>query len=232
MEKALAIITARGGSKRIPYKNIREFNGYPIIKYSIEAAIRSNCFDEVMVSTDDKKIAEIAASFGAIIPFYRRTDLANDVASTADVIQDVINEYKKQGREFKFVCCIYPTAPFITEEKLSLGLKLLQKTNADTVLPIVKYSYPIQRAFKLVNQKIEMFHPENINKRSQDLVSAYHDAGQFYWLKVSKFLEKKQLFTDNTYPIILSELEVHDIDNEDDWKTAEIKYNILKQREK
>jgi len=185
--KCLAIITARGGSKRIPRKNIKEFLGFPIIKYSIDAALGAGCFDEVMISTDDKEIAEIATSFGAKLPFFRSETTSNDYAMTADVIEEVLLEYKSRGSNFEYCCCIYPTAPFVSSQRLLEGYNLLTSTDADAVIPVVRFSYPIQRAIKIEQETLEMMWPENLNARSQDLVPAYHDCGQFYWLKVDNF---------------------------------------------
>lgn len=226
--KSLAIIPARGGSKRIFKKNIRKFIGYPIIKYSIEAAINAKCFDEIMVSTDDREIAAVAEQFGAVIPFYRSESASNDFASTADVIEEVILEYGKKGEKIQFCCCIYPTAPFITADYIRKGFNILTNTEADSVIPVVRFSYPIQRALKVENGRLVMIWNENINARSQDLMPTYHDIGQFYWLRMESFLKQKKLFMDCTLPIEVSESEVQDIDSEEDWKIAEIKYKILK----
>lgn len=226
-DKNLAIITARGGSKRIPRKNIKDFLGFPIIKYSIDAALQAGCFDEVMVSTDDMEIAEIARSYGAAIPFLRSQKNSDDYAGTSDVIEEVLLDYKKMGKEFDYCCCIYPTAPLISVRKLIEGYDLLKKSGADSVLPVVRFSYPIQRALKVEDGKLEMIWPENLNSRSQDLMPAYHDAGQFYWLRVDSFLKSKNLFSKNTFAIEISESEVHDIDSEEDWKIAEIKYRRM-----
>lgn len=228
MQNCLAIIPARGGSKRIPRKNIKDFCGQPIIKYSIDAAIKSNIFNEIMVSTDDQEIANIANTFGAKIPFLRSEKNSNDHASTADVINEVLNKYKENNIYFDYFCCIYPTAPFITEEKLIRSFNLLIQKNADSVVPIVKFSYPIQRGLKIDNNKLEMIWPENYSKRSQDLEPAYHDCGQFYCMKVESFLEQKTLFAKNTVAFEIDELEVQDIDNETDWLLAEIKYKFMK----
>lgn len=226
--KTLAIITARGGSKRIPRKNIKPFLGYPIIKYSIDAAKNADCFDEVMVSTDDREIAEISRRLGANVPFLRSEAAANDFATTADVIGEVLNEYGERGQRFDYACCIYPTAPFISPERLKKGFELLKEKGADSAIPVVRFSYPIQRALKIEDGRLLMIWPENLNKRSQDLMSAYHDAGQFYWLKVDNFLKQRRLFTENTCPIEVPESEVQDIDNEGDWKMAEMKYKLFK----
>ncbi len=225
---AIAIIIARGGSKRIPRKNIREFCGSPIIRYSIEAAISSKCFDEIMVSTDDEEISRIAKSYGAKTPFTRSEKNSDDYATTADVLIEVIDRYKAIGKEFDNLCCIYPTAPFVSAGKLISAMEILQNNNdCDCVLPVVKYSYPIQRSLKIENQRLKMNWPENYSTRSQDLGDTYHDAGQFYCAKIADFLESKVLFTPETMPVIVSELEVQDIDSEEDWKIAEMKYKIL-----
>lgn len=226
--KNIAIIPARGGSKRIPRKNIKDFLGKPIIAYSVEAAINSRVFDEVMVSTDDAEIAEIAKKYGANDPFFRSPELSNDMAMTAPVLVEVLNEYKKSGQEFDYGCCIYPCAPFINSQKIKEGLKLIKGNNADNAVPVVQFSYPIQRALKIENNKLSMILPENLNVRSQDLMPAYHDIGQYYWFKVESFLKEPILFSKNTVPIITAEREVQDIDTEEDWEIAEIKYKVLK----
>lgn len=227
MEKKIAIITARGGSKRIPKKNIKYFLGRPIIQYSIEAAINSNCFDEIMVSTDDDEIARIAASFGAKIPFKRSVETSNDHSTTAEVLIEVLNEYKKIGQEFKYCCCIYPTAPFITKEKLNDAFNELINTGAETLVPVVKFGFPILRSFKINEGLLKMNWPEYMNSRSQDLPIAFHDCGQFYFFEVESFLKHKKLFTEFSVPFEMPESEVQDIDNEEDWKVAEIKYTFL-----
>ena len=225
--KCLAIITARGGSKRIPRKNIKLFNDYPIIKYSIDAAIKSKCFDEVMVSTDDKEIAEISKKLGAKVPFFRSKKTSDDYATLADVIEEVILKYKKQGKEFKYFCCLLPTAPFITSKRIIEGFQLIKNTGAESIVPITRFSYPIQRALKIEDGQLKMFWPENYNVRSQDLTPAYHDCGQFYWMKTESILEQKQLYTKHTVPLEIPEIEVQDIDNEEDWKMAEMKYKMI-----
>jgi len=232
MKNAVAVITARGGSKRIPRKNIRNFCGHPIIKYSIDAAIQAGCFEEVMVSTDDVEIAEISQNYGAKIPFYRTENTSNDFAMTADVIEEVILEYKKIGKNFDYLCCIYPTAPFIDPDKLKKGFELLQEKDAESAIPVVRFSYPIQRALKVENDQLTMINPENMNKRSQDLMPAFHDVGQFYWVNTEKFLKTKKLFSDFTVAIEVPESEVQDIDTEEDWKIAEMKYRILRENAK
>lgn len=229
MVSVLAIIPARGGSKRIPRKNIKDFLGKPIIAYSIEAATKSQCFDEVMVSTDDEEIATIAKQYGAGVPFIRNQKTSDDHAMLADVIEEVILQYAKFGKRCEYVCCLLATAPFIAASRLQEGFELLKKYGADTVLPVCRFSYPIQRSLKINNNsQIEMFWPENYNVRSQDLEPAYHDVGQFYWIKVSSFLEQKKLFANKTIPLILPESEVQDIDTLEDWEMAELKFNMMK----
>lgn len=224
----LAIITARGGSKRIPKKNIKPFLGSPIIKYTIEAATQSNCFTEVMVSTDDEEIATIAKYHGAKIPFLRSEATSTDFATTADVLEEVILEYKKRGVEFEYLCCLYPTALFVTPKKIKKVLSLLIETGADCVLPVVRFSYPIQRALKIEDGQAKMIWPENYNVRSQDLMPAWHDCGQFYCMKTKSFVGEKKLFLKYTIPFEIPESEVQDIDNDEDWKIAEMKYKIFK----
>jgi pseudaminic acid cytidylyltransferase len=226
--KKIAIITARGGSKRIPRKNIKEFLGVPIIKYSIDSALESGCFDEVMVSTDDKEIADIARSLGAQVPFFRSPKNSDDYSTTCDVLEEVILEYRAKGVDFEYLCCIYPTAPFVNAEKLKSSMKLLIDSDADCVLPVVRFSYPIQRGLKKEDGKIVMLWPENYYARSQDLIPAYHDCGQYYCMRTESMLKQKKLFAEYTLPVETSELEVQDIDNEDDWRMAEIKYRFLK----
>jgi len=225
--KTIAIIPARGGSKRIPRKNIKNFFGFPIIKYSIDAAIKSACFDEIMVSTDDEQIAKIAKSYGARVPFLRSKTTSSSKAILSDVIVEVITEYKKLGQEYDFVCMVLSTAPFLTGQKLKKGFNLLKKTKADTLIPVVKFSFPIQRACKIKRDKLEMIEPKFKNKHSQEIVPTYHDAGQFYWLKTKKFLSHRELFSKNTATFELPESEVQDIDTEEDWKIAELKYRLL-----
>lgn len=228
--KALAIITARGGSKRIPRKNIKFFLGKPIIQYSIEAALLSGIFDEVMVSTDDEEIAEVARQCGAVVPFMRSTKTSDDFATTADVLTEVIEQYAANGKIFEYACCCYPTAPFITSEKLCSAYEMIKNNNADSVMTVAKYSVPIWWALKKENDQISLHWPENANKRSQDLSSAFYDCGQFYFFDVNRFMETKSLFTTNTLGLEVPETEVQDIDNIEDWNLAEIKYSWLKQK--
>ena len=223
----LALIPARGGSKRIPRKNIKYFIDKPIIAYSIEAALQSGLFDEVMVSTDDKEIADIAIQFGATVPFYRSEKNADDFATTIDVIEEVLDSYKIDGIDFDEVCCIYPTAPFVSSEKLQEAQVILAENNYDTVLPVLPYSFPVQRSFRLEGNKAVLRFPEHKNTRSQDLQDVFHDAGQFYFFQTSMLEKNQGLWTDNTGVIVISEMEGQDIDTETDWKLAELKYKLL-----
>jgi N-acylneuraminate cytidylyltransferase len=226
--KLVAIITARGGSKRIPRKNILPFLGKPIISYSIHAALASQLFTEVMVSTDDEEIAKIAEKEGAIVPFFRSKENADDFSGTADVIAEVINRYKENGKTFEMGCCIYPTAPFVNPQILKAGYDKLVEGKFDVVFPMVRYSYPIQRSIhKVENGKVAMLWPENYHKRSQDLEPVYHDAGQFYWFKSDYIVEYKKLFGDNVAGLEVEEKSVQDIDTLSDWELAEIKYQLL-----
>ena len=227
MPRNLCIIPARGGSKRIPRKNIKNFLGKPIIAYSIEAALKSELFDEIMVSTEDGEIAEIAKNYGAKVPFLRSQEAANDYATTVEVLLEVVKNYADRDQDFDSICCIYPTAPFTTARKLNMAYKKMLKDHCDAVFPVLPFSYPIQRALKIENGKTAFFNSKYETARSQDLQDAYHDAGQFYFLKKDQFIKNKSVFTSNTGSIILNELEAQDIDTETDWKLAEIKYEIL-----
>lgn len=223
----IAIITARGGSKRIPKKNIKLFLGLPIIAYSIKAAIESNCFSEVMVSTDSDEIAEISQKYGAKVPFYRSERTSNDYASTVDVLSEVISKYKENNKKFDYGCCIYPTAPFINSKKINDSYNKLLLTKSDTILSVVQYSFPPQRSLIKNNNRVEYWFPEYSSKRSQDLIPIYHDAGQFYWFNIDKFSLNHKLVSQNTTYFECSELEVQDIDTELDWKLAETKYKLM-----
>ena len=223
----LCIIPARIGSKRIPKKNIKSFFGKPIIAYSIEAAIKSNVFNEVMVSTDSNEIAVIAKKYGAEIPFFRSEKNSDDFATTYDVIEEVLIYYMNKGIKFDNVCCIYPCAPFVTSKKINLSFNKLNKDKLDTVFPIIEYSFPIQRAVKIINDRVYFFDPKNLNTRSQDLENSFHDAGQFYWMKTERLLNNKKIISDNCGFILISETEGQDIDKESDWKLAEFKFKLL-----
>lgn len=224
---SIAMITARGKSKRIPRKNIKEFCGKPIIKYSIEAALEANIFTEVMVSTDDEEIARIAKEAGAQVPFMRSDETASDYASTDDVIMEVLKWYEQRGREFETFCCLYPTAPFVTAKKLQAAMELLE--HADSVMPVVAFSYPPQRCMVLNGQgELRMKWPEYAKSRSQDLEPYYHDCGQFYCCRTKPFMEYGTTDLPHMVPMVVSELEVQDIDNIEDWEIAELKYRRLR----
>ena len=222
--KNICIIPARGGSKRIPRKNIKEFLGKPIIAYSIEAALNSGLFDETMVSTDDHKIAEIAKQYGASVPFMRSAETANDFASSEDVLVEVLNEYLKRGKVFDNMCCIYATAPLISSNDLAEALQLMNNSKFDCVYPVVQFSYPIWRCLDVAEDGSMKRHwPEYENSRSQDLPKEYHDTGTFYWYK----LQQGALASGKIGAIIVPEDRVQDIDTETDWKLAEMKYKLL-----
>lgn len=223
----IAIITARGGSKRIPKKNIRNFCGKPIIAYSIMAAINSDLFDEVMVSTDSREIAEIAIEYGASVPFLRSTENSNDYATTEDVLREVLQEYKMRDKQFSIMCCIYPTAPFITPEKLCESMDIIEKSNQSALMPVVQYSYPPQRSFSIKAGMLVYCCPEYVTSRSQELEPIYHDCGQYYIHKIDR---NNNFYTEQFVPYIVSELEVQDIDNLTDWEIAEMKYKLMEQR--
>ncbi len=226
--KRIAIITARGGSKRIPKKNIKEFCGKPIIAYSIEAALKSNIFDEVMVSTDSEEIADIAGQYGASVPFMRSAKTSDDYATTSDVIMEVLEKYQEMGQTFDYICCIYPTAPFVTPDKLKEAMSIMEKNDVVEVMPVVQFSYPPQRCFVIGNDNYMKYkYEEYMQSRSQDLEKQYHDAGQFYVYDADKYVRLSGKISGGIMPIIVSELEVQDIDNEDDWKIAELKYKLM-----
>ena len=219
----LCIITARGGSKRIPRKNIKEFLGKPIIAYSISAALEAGIFDEVMVSTDDLEIAEVSQKFDAKVPFMRSDFASSDYASTRDALVEVLNEYEKRGRTFEYFACIYPTAPFVTAEKLKNAFSLLQNSNADELTPVIQFSYPPQRAFVIHDGGLVYQYPEYEFSRSQDLEPIYHDCGQFYFYRTNIYRGLKK-GTGKKLPLIMPEEETQDIDNISDWLLAEVKY--------
>lgn len=225
--KMLALIPARGGSKRIPKKNIREFFGRPIISYSIAAALEAEIFDEVMVSTDNTEIAEISKTIGAQIPFLRSADTSDDHSTISDVVDEVLAQYEARGKLFDVVCVIYPTAPFVTAEKIKRGLNLLLERNHEAVFYVVKFSHPIQRAWTIDGEKLSFVSPENKNRRSQDLQATYHDAGQLFWITRQAFLRNRNVFVDDIGAVELPEREVQDIDTLEDWALAELKIERL-----
>ena len=226
--KKVAIITARGGSKRIPRKNIKPFLGNPIIEYSINAAFDAGIFDEIMVSTDDEEIAKVAEKACAKVPFLRSESTSGDFATTADVIAEVLCEYEKTGVVFESVCCIYPTAPFVTGEAIREAMALLEDSKADCVIPVVKFSFPPQRGVVIENGRIAPKWKECMSMRSQDLEPLYHDCGQFYCLNVESFKKQKSIWMENAVPFIQDEMTVQDIDTLKDWEMAEMKYRLLR----
>ena len=225
--KNLCIIPARGGSKRIPRKNIKPFMEKPIMAFSIEAALKSGLFDEVMVSTDDDEFAEVARLYGASVPFLRSDATANDYATTVDVLLEVIEMFKQRRMTFDTICCLYSTAPFVTSDRLKEAYSKLSDI-VDACFTMVEYSYPIQRSLR-INEVglVEMKYPEHLKSRTQDLEKVYHDAGQFYFVKTKTLIEEKTVWCKHTAPLVLSELEVQDLDTLTDWQLAEMKYELL-----
>lgn len=226
-EQTIAIITARGGSKRIPRKNIKPFCGKPIIEYSIQAAREAGIFDTIMVSTDDEEIAQVARKAGAEVPFFRKKETSGDFATTSDVLREVLQEYQKRGTTYETGCCLYPTAPLVTADKLREAMHMLHTEGWDSVMPVTAFSFPPLRGMELTNGRIAYKWQENADVRSQDLKTLYHDCGQFYIFQVKAFLESGKLVMKNTGGLILDESEVQDIDNEMDWKMAELKYRLM-----
>nr|WP_256534280.1 pseudaminic acid cytidylyltransferase [Lewinella sp. JB7] len=225
----MAIIPARGGSKRIPRKNIRPFLGKPIIAYSIAAALECGLFDEVMVSTDDAEISQVATSLGADVPFLRSAETSNDTATTLDAITEVIDAYGDRGVSFASVCCIYPASPFVTPDLLRSGYDLLERQSFDCVFPVLRYGFPVQRSLTLNDdRRMRMRYPHHLTSRSQDLEPTYHDAGMFYWFRPEPVLSAGRLWTDNTGCLEIDELAAQDIDTPADWKLAEFKYQYLR----
>lgn len=217
----ICIIPARGGSKRIPKKNIKFFFGKPIIAYSIEAAVKSRLFDEITVSTDDNEIAEIAKNLGAKI-LLRSKKNSNDFATLSDVIEEVKNAYKVKGKMFDAICCILPTAPLVTDILLKKGYKSLIENDADSVRPVVRFSYPIQRALRLDAGKVSFINQKHAGTRSQDLEPAFFDSGMFYWMKFELGLKGTE-----RYAFEIGEMQAQDIDTIEDWKIAESKYKLI-----
>ncbi|MDP4491803.1 pseudaminic acid cytidylyltransferase [Vibrio sp. AH4] len=225
----IAIIPARGGSKRIPRKNIKAFHGKPMIAYSIEAALASGCFDKVIVSTDDAEIEAVAVAYGAEVPFLRPADISNDYATTMDVMAHAIHWCQNEGWDVEVVCCLYATAPFVSPEDLQQGYALLRDPSVQFAFSATSFPFPIQRAIKLDKEgAVSMFTPENEQVRSQDLEEAYHDAGQFYWGKTSAFLAKLSLFSPHSKAVLLPRNRVQDIDTHEDWEFAESLFSVLK----
>lgn len=231
----VAIITARGGSKRIPGKNIKDFCGRPIMAYAIAAALDSGLFDEVMVSTDSSEIAEIAKAHGASVPFMRSPSASDDYATTADVLHEVLSAYAEREKSFDFMCCLYPTAPFVTAEKLRVAHTAFMESGADMLEPVVAFSYPPQRSFSIEAGLLAYNYPEHVRTRSQDLPTWYHDAGQFYFYRVEAFRRSVEGSSEQggydlrCVPFVMNEMEVQDIDTLMDWQLAEAKYRLLQE---
>ena len=226
--RVVAIIPARGGSKRIPNKNIKLFAGQPIISYSIRVAQETGLFDRIIVSTDSLEIAATAREYGAHVPFLRPAELANDFVGTARVVCHAIEWLAQDGNQPEFICCIYATAPFIQASYLKQGYDKLVSSDVTSVFSVTTYPYPIYRSLKITeNDHIKMIWPEYENIRSQDLSEAYHDAGQFYWVNTNKFMKEKALFAKDSLPVILPRYLVQDIDTPEDWETAEKMYSVL-----
>lgn len=226
----LAVIPARGGSKRIPRKNIKTFGGQPMIAWSIAAARQSECFDRIIVSTDDAEIAQVAQAHGAEVPFIRPPELSDDYAGTIPVIAHAVAWQNQHGTPAQEVCCIYATAPFVQAVDLQRGLQTLHSSKADYAFSVTSYAFPIQRAIRITSeQRVEMFQPEHFGTRSQDLEEAWHDAGQFYWGSASAWLTGKPLFSLDAAPVLLPRHRVQDIDTLEDWVRAEWMFNAIQQ---
>ena len=231
MSKCVAIIPARGGSKRIPRKNIKDFHGKPLIAYSIEVALKSGLFDKVIVSTDDEEIAKIAKNYGAEIPFIRPKELSDDFTGTGAVVNHAIEYLKQNGEEFDFICTIYATAPFLDEKYLIRGFEKLKNSNARNAFSCTSMPFPIQRTFKITDdERCEMFWPEHFQTRSQDLEEAYQDAGQFYWTNLN-IKSTDIIFGKDSIPIILPRYLVQDIDTLEDWRRAELMYDVTQRQD-
>lgn len=228
----LAIIPARGGSRRIPRKNIKPFCGKPMIAWSIEAALQSSCFDRVIVSTDDDEIASVARQHGAEVPFVRPAELSDDHTGTIPVIRHAIDWCNQQGDSVRQACCLYATAPFVTTEDICRGFATLQSSSCDYAFSVTSYPFPIQRAIRInENGRVEMFNPEHFNTRSQDLEEAFHDAGQFYWGRAEAWLQGKPIFCPDALPVALPRHRVQDIDTEEDWVRAEWLFKAMRAQE-
>lgn len=224
----LAVIPARGGSKRIPRKNIKPFCGKPMIAWSIEAALQSGCFDQVMVSTDDIEIAGVARQYGALVPFVRPADLSDDHAGTTVVVAHAIDWFKQAGPQPTQVCCLYATAPFVTVTDIRRGLDCLDESGGDFAFSVTSFPFPIQRAIRINTRgRVEMFQPEHFNTRSQDLEEAYHDAGQFYWGQTDAWLQQRPIFGQASVPVLLPRHRVQDIDTSEDWERAEWMFKAM-----
>lgn len=224
----IAVIPARGGSKRIPRKNIRSFNGKPIIAYSIEAALASGCFDKVIVSTDDREISQIAQQYGAEVPSLRSAQNSDDYAPIISVMTEVVNSLTQTGAKIDYLCCIFATAPFVSSERLQTSFNSMTEKNKSAIFPVVEFSYPIQRSLEVKGDgTVGMVWEEHLLSRSQDLPKRYHDAGQYYWVNVNTMLEENTLFVKNSMAELISTKEAQDIDTIDDWMIAELKYKAM-----
>lgn len=229
----VAIIPARGGSKRIPRKNIKSFCGRPMIAWSIEAAQQSGCFDQIIVSTDDAEIAEVARQFGAAVPFIRPMALSDDHTGTIPVIRHAIDWLNSQEQAVEYACCLYATAPFVSVEDIRRGLEVIQGNDCDYAFSVTSYAFPIQRAIRISEQgRIDMFNPEHFNTRSQDLEEAFHDAGQFYWGRADAWLQGRTIFSPSSVPILLPRHRVQDIDTSEDWTRAEWMFKAMQSQGK
>jgi pseudaminic acid cytidylyltransferase len=224
----LAIIPARGGSKRIPRKNIKPFGGKPMIAWSIEAAQASGCFDRIIVSTDDAEIAEVARAHGAEVPFMRPPELSDDHTGTIPVVAHAIDWMAQEVGPVEFACCLYATAPFVLTQDLRKGFEVLQRSGAQYAFSVTSYAFPIQRAIRIrADERVEMLNPEHLNTRSQDLEEVFHDAGQFYWGLSSAWLNHFPILSHDSVPVILPRERVQDIDNAEDWTVAELKFKLM-----
>ena len=228
--RSIAIVLARGGSKRIPRKNIKDFCGKPMIAWVLEEARESGLFTHVMVSTDDAEIADVAGQWGAEVPFLRPAELSDDYASTDQVLQHVLRQCQNFYGNLQYACCLYPVSPFLTRDDLSRTLDLLITNQATAAFPVVRFDFPIEQAFQLDGARLRSRWPEQLDERSQDLPDHYHDAGMFYWVDVPRFLEVGQLFCEDAVATVLSSDRCQDINTFEDWEHAELKFRILAER--
>ena len=224
----VAIIPARGGSKRIPRKNIKVFCGKPMIAWSIDAAKASGCFDKIIVSTDDAEIADVAKEWGASVPFTRPAELSDDYTGTLPVMRHAVEWLSEHEAPVDYACCLYATAPFVSAEDLRLGWELIQEADYSYAFAVTSYAFPIQRAIRITeNGRVAMFNPEHFNSRSQDLEEAWHDAGQFYWGRAKVWEEERAIFGEHSLPIKLPRHRVQDIDTAEDWERAELLFKVM-----
>jgi N-acylneuraminate cytidylyltransferase len=229
----VAVIPARGGSKRIPRKNIKQFCGKPMLAWAVEAALESECFDLIIVSTDDEEIANVARNCGAQVPFRRPPELSDDYTGTIPVVAHAIRTLQSQGMSPDLVCCIYATAPFLQSADLNQGLEELRRSGADYAFSVTRYEFPIQRSIRISSSgRVEMFYPEYFNTRSQDLEVAFHDAGQFYWGRTEAWLSGKIIFSQAAIPVLLPQHRVQDIDTPEDWERAEWLFKSMESKRK